>query len=83
MNKRILPLNSEIEAIRIREILEVNEIPHIINSYHDTAYNGVFQAQYGWGVLVADEADEERILAVLQEFQASEPDLSDSAETEG
>jgi len=82
MNKRILPLNSEIEAIRIKEILDVNDIPHMIKSYHDSVYDGVFQAQYGWGVLVADEADEERILALLQEIQPGESDIPDTPEAE-
>jgi hypothetical protein len=67
MNKKILTLNSEIEALRIKDILDSNEIQHIIRSYHDTAYDGLFQNQYGWGVLEADEKDEARILDLLKE----------------
>ncbi|MBN2891881.1 MAG: hypothetical protein JXL97_08445 [Bacteroidales bacterium] len=72
MNKKILSLNSEIETIRIKEILERNEIPHIIRSYHDTAYDGLYQSQYGWGELEADEKDEEKILALLKDFLPDE-----------
>jgi len=68
MNKRIINLSSEIEAIRIKEILDNAEIPHIIRSYHDSAYDGLFQNQYGWGVLEADEKDEERILNLLKDI---------------
>jgi hypothetical protein len=68
MNKRILTLSSEIEAIRIKEILDINEIPHIIRSYHDLAYDGLFQHQYGWGVLEADETDEVKILDLLKDI---------------
>lgn len=67
MIKKILIFNNEIEAIRIREILEVNEIPHIIRSFYDSVYDGIFQNQYGWGVLEAEEADEARILELLLE----------------
>lgn len=63
--KKILPLSSEIEAIRIKEILDSHEIPHLVRSFHDSAYDGIFQNQYGWGVLEADESDEERILKLI------------------
>jgi len=65
--KKILSLSSEIEAIRIKEILDNHEIPHLIRSFHDSAYDGIFQHQYGWGVLEADESDEERILSLLND----------------
>ena len=68
MNKKILTLNSEIEAIRIKEILDSNKIPHLIRSYHDSAYNGLFQHQYGWGVLEADEAHEAIILDLVKDI---------------
>lgn len=70
MNKKILTLSSEIESLRIKEILNSNEIPHIIRTFHDSAYDGLFQNQYGWGVLEADETDEARILDLLKELMA-------------
>jgi len=68
MNKKIMTLSNEIEAIRINEILDINEIPHMIRSFHDSVYDGIFQNQYGWGVLEADEKDETRILELLKEI---------------
>jgi hypothetical protein len=61
MNKKILSLSSEFEAIRIKEILDIHEIPHMIRTFHDSVYDGIFQNQYGWGALEADETDEARI----------------------
>lgn len=58
--KKTLSISSEIEAIRIKEI------PHLIRSFHDSAYDGLFQNQYGWGVLEANESDEERILDLVK-----------------
>ena len=66
--KKIMSLSSEIQAIRIREVLDSNEIPHVIRSFHDSAYDGIFQNQYGWGVLEADEANEEKILQLVKEL---------------
>ena len=64
--KKIISLSSEIEAIRIKEILDSNEIPLLVRSFHDSAYDGLFQNQYGWGVLEANESDEERILELVK-----------------
>jgi hypothetical protein len=66
--KKILSLSSEIEAIRIKEILDSNQIPHLIRSFHDSAYDGIFQNQYGWGVLEADEEHEAKILELLKDL---------------
>ena len=67
MIKKIRNLSNEIEALRIREILDENGISHNITSFHDSVYDGLWQNQYGWGVLEADEADEAKILALLKE----------------
>ena len=68
MHKKILTLNSEIEALRIKDILDSSRIPHIMRSFHDSVYDGIFQNQFGWGVLEADEADEARILELLKDI---------------
>ena len=61
-----MSLSSEIEALRIKEILDSHKIPHLIRSFHDSAYDGIFQNQYGWGVLEADEANEAKIQDLLK-----------------
>ena len=72
MNKKILTISSEIEALRIKDILDSNEIPHIIRSFRDSVYDGIFQNQYGWGELEAEEEDETRILDLLKETRTEE-----------
>lgn len=66
--KKILSIGSEMEAFRIKDILDRNEIPHLIRSFHDSAYDGIFQNQYGWGVLEADESDEAKILDLVKDI---------------
>jgi len=66
--KKILSLSSEFEATRIRELLDKNKIPHLIRSFSDSAYDGLFQHQYGWGVLEADEANERKILELVKDL---------------
>ena len=69
MNKKIITLENEIEALRIKDILDSHHIPHIIISFHDSAYDGLWQNQWGWGALEADEADEEKILELLEKIE--------------
>ena len=56
MIKLITPEN-EAEANVIKSILEENGIYAEIKSFHDTAYDGLFQSQYGWGLIRVSEAD--------------------------
>ncbi|UZQ81926.1 DUF2007 domain-containing protein [Thermoanaerobacter sp. RKWS2] len=46
---KILVLENEIEAKLLEGILKEKGIPHFIRSYHDTAYDGLFQTVTGWG----------------------------------
>ena len=46
---------NEIEAMLLDEILTEKQIPHMIRSYHDSAYDGLWQSQSGWGHLEAPE----------------------------
>lgn len=59
---KILMFKNEIEAMLLDEILTDKQIPHMVRSYHDSAYNGLWQSQSGWGHLEAPEeyADEIR-----------------------
>ena len=51
---------NEIEAMLLDEILTEKEIPHMIRSYRDSAYDGLWQTQSGWGHIEApvEYADE-------------------------
>ena len=47
-SERLL-LQNESEASLLHGILEEDGVPHIIRSYHDRAYDGLWQMQEGWG----------------------------------
>ncbi|MBN2162069.1 MAG: hypothetical protein JXR25_11375 [Pontiellaceae bacterium] len=47
---------NDAEALAVMALLDSEEIPYAAESYHDTAYDGLFQTQFGWGVIrVADD----------------------------
>jgi hypothetical protein len=58
---KILMFKNEIEAMLLDEILTEKQIPHMIRSYHDSAYDGLWQTQSGWGHLEAPEEFAEEI----------------------
>jgi len=62
-------LDNEVEARLIESILKERDIPHMLRSYHDTAYDGLFQTQKGWGEIRAPESYEEEILAIIDEVR--------------
>lgn len=67
--KKIIVLNNEIEARLIEEILKERQIPHIIQSYHSAAYDGIFQLNKGWGHIEADVKYEEEIISIYNDLK--------------
>ncbi len=69
---QILTLENEMEAQRITAILEEEKIPHVIRSYHDSVYDGIFQAQRGWGHIEAPEEYADKIQAIYNKMKEEE-----------
>ena len=67
---KIVILENSIEAQLIGSILDQREIPHRVRSYHDTAYDGLFQVQKGWGKLYAPQEFKKEILQVIEEVRS-------------
>ncbi len=70
--KRVAVLDNEIEAQLLGSILSEKGIDHILISYRDTAYDGLFQLQKGWGDVEANEDDEKAILETLDQIRHSQ-----------
>ena len=68
MSTKILVFNNEFEANLLSGILTEKGIPHMIRSYHDSAYDGLWQNQSGWGHIEAPEEYEKEILHVYKEM---------------
>lgn len=71
-------LNNEIEARLLSSLLEEEGIAHFLRSYHDSAYDGIFQAQLGWGHVEADPRHHDRIVELLDDLrEQQEPPQND------
>lgn len=67
--ERVAVLENEIEALVLGAELDARDIPHGIMSYHDTAFDGLFQFTRGWGEVQAPTEFRDEILTVLQQIR--------------
>ena len=77
MNKRINQafvkisiLENMIEAQIIESVLNEQNISHRIQSFHDTAYDGLFQFQKGWGTIWAPQVHKKTIRDILENLRS-------------
>ena len=75
--KKILILENQMEAQRLDAILDEENIPHVVRSYHDSVYNGIFQAGRGWGSLEAPEEYKEKIEAIYEKMREGDEESSE------
>jgi hypothetical protein len=62
-------LENDIEARLLDSVLTERKIPHLMRSYYDTAFDGLFQSQKGWGYVSAPESYEEEIREIISELR--------------
>jgi hypothetical protein len=72
-------LENEFEAQLLDSILTDRDIPHCLISYHDTAYNGLYQTQLGWGYLTAPPPYKNEIEEILADLRAKAGCVDDLA----
>jgi len=66
---KAVTLDNEIEAQLLDSILSERNIPHMMRSYYDTAYDGLFQTQKGWGYVSAPESFKNEIIEILSDLR--------------
>jgi hypothetical protein len=71
---KLLVLRNEVEAHMMQQALTDLGIPHLIRSYHDSAYDGLFQTQKGWGHIESSPDRKDEIRAIYEELVGSAPD---------
>ena len=62
-------LNNEDEGRLIDSILTERGIPHQMRSYYDTAFDGLYQTQKGWGYVSAPASHEEEIIEIISDLR--------------
>ena len=65
---KVRVLDTEVQAQLVGAVLTERGIPHILRSYHDSAYDGLFQGMRGWGHVEAEERFHREILTVIEDI---------------
>lgn len=73
---KLAVLDNRFQADLLTDALEKAGIPFLIREYKDTAYNGLFITQKGWGTVMVAEA-------FLEEAESIYRDLSGVGKGEG
>ena len=81
--KNLMKPENEAEANVIKSVLEEHGIYAEIKSFHDTAYDGLFQSQYGWGVIRVSESDLMEAKRIIEEYHNGKLYLKESRPGEG
>jgi fructose-bisphosphate aldolase class II len=68
----IAVLENAFEAQLIGSILDQRNIRFRLRSYYDTAYDGLFQLQKGWGRLYAPNSHKDEILRVIDDIRSDD-----------
>ncbi len=69
---KVQTLDNAVEAGLMDSVLKERGIPHLIVSFHDSAYDGLFQTQKGWGVIRAPKEFEGEIKAIYEDISSGE-----------
>jgi len=69
--KRIIVLRNVVEAGLLDSLLTERGIPHVMVSYRDSAYDGIYQVSKGWGHVEAPEEYRDRITAIYDDLSRS------------
>lgn len=67
--KKVLVIEDEIQAQVLEIALKEREIPHILRSYHDSAFDGLFQGARNWGHIEAPEEYHSEIKELYEQIK--------------
>jgi hypothetical protein len=77
-------VENRFEGDRISHALNEAEIPYLVKSFLDTAYNGLYIPQKGWGVIrVPEEFREEAERLIAEVKKSFEMEGQDETEQHG
>lgn len=72
--KLLMKPENEAEASAIQLVLKEHGIHAEVRSFHDTAYDGLYQAQYGWGVIQVPDSDLPEAQKIVAEWKNASPE---------
>lgn len=77
---RLCVVENQFEAQLIRGELDDDRIPNSIETYHETALDGLFTLSRGWGAILVRQEDMEKAQAIAEAVRASYAEKSEDTE---
>lgn len=68
--QKILIFDNHFQAELTKKALTDAQIPFYVHCNHDTAYNGLFQFQKGWGYLKAPAEYHDQIVEIFENIKS-------------
>ena len=66
---KVAIVDNQFEAGLLSGILQERGIPHHITTYHDAAYDGLFQNVSGWGAVYAPQPHQAAIREIVSSLR--------------
>lgn len=76
---RVATLENDFEASLVESILIERHIPYFMRSYYDTAFDGLFQTQKGWGTVNVPRSYEEEVKEIISDLRKQAADTEESS----
>ena len=70
--EKIIDLDNEMIATLMESVLVDRKIPHILRTYHDSAYDGLWAYQQGWGFIEAPSEYRDEIIQIFEELKSQQ-----------
>lgn len=67
--EKIAVLDNEVQAELVDSVLEERGIPHVMQSYYDSALDGLYQTRAGWGHVEAPLSCRNEIMAIIEDIR--------------
>ena len=67
--EKVAVIRDLIEAQVLESVLNERAVPFRLRSFHDTAYDGLYQFQQGWGEIYSPAERRQEILEVIQSIR--------------
>ena len=76
--EKLITLDNRFQADLLTDALEKEGVTFLLREYRDTAYDGLFIGQKGWGTVMVDEAAMETAQSIVDDLFRKKPFLEES-----
>jgi hypothetical protein len=80
--KKLITLDNRFQADLLTDALDKEGITFLLREYKDTAYDGLFIGQKGWGTVMVEEGQMEAARAIVDDLFHKKPLLEEAIKSQ-